>query len=195
MRIKLSHLIIVSLITLSFVFSAISNANAGYTGGYAMGGSTTDGGVMEDNTTGGTWTVYLDNDEKPTKQDCLDRLDIDLSTCELLYGKMGLDMPHLLNVCVSDTFDDYEDCRCAAGDGRFCPGGGFYRPGIPKYSSESDQPPYVVDEMSPEHDIFYKYQQPVGNAKVDDQVAPDKSDTDTSDTYNTDLKSTTLYAK
>lgn len=76
MRIKLSHLITVSLVSLTVVFSAISNASAAYSG---------YGGAMENNTTGGGWIVeapvHPNGEKKPTMRQCKLRADKRRNKC------------------------------------------------------------------------------------------------------------------
>ncbi len=58
MKIKLTNIIGISLISLIIAFSALSSASAGYSGRAAMENNATGGGVIGGNTTGGGSTVY-----------------------------------------------------------------------------------------------------------------------------------------
>ncbi len=178
MRIKLTNIIGVSLISLSVAFSAISSASAGYSGGGAMENYTTGGGVMGGNTTGGGSTTHKDNDveTQEEKDTCLGILDGAEGACSHLainkrppYSSYGQWLRW--NDCLSAEYAKYETCRCEAGNRGFCPGGKFdlFREidvelNIGRYP-DTIATPFVEGRK----DIFG---QSSHNATVDDQLAP-----------------------
>ncbi len=169
MRIKLTHLIGVSLILLSVVFSAISNASAAYTGGGAMEGNTTGGGVMDGNTTGGGYTVYKDNIDAEMVRSCYDDVVNAIYSCELEEHLLGGDGGQLTEDCINDAYDEYLTCMCSAGMEEACDIYAGLQ--IPEHTPRPNGNE-VYEEPDTPGSLYDKYDQSLGNAKVDDQVAP-----------------------
>lgn len=165
MRIKITNLIIVSLISLSFVFSAISNANAGYSG---------YGGAMGNNTTGGGWTVYLDNseDDAAGRQDCEDVADKATRKCYNNtdgghYGDNTMPPQFDIDECMDKVEKAFTKCLCVdAHDSDACDRFARWRM-VPKYT------PYIpTTNEKVRNDRRLRRKQSSLNAKVDNQLAP-----------------------
>ncbi len=170
MRVKLTNIICISLISLSVAISATSSANAGYRSGSAMEGTTTGGGGIDGNTTGGGSTVYKDQIDDEMVRSCYDDVVFAIYTCELENQLLGGGGGKALEECTIDAFDEYLTCMCSAGLEEACD---IYAGLEAQDHTSHPQATEVYDETDRARRIYDKLDQPAGNIKVNNQLAPD----------------------